>query len=96
MPPKKAGKKDKGAVEAKTTVEVDPGELQQQAYVRQSLQSNIAALKERLKALDEDNEGLRKTRAKVCRVSPLPPPPRVHPHVCVVPNICNTGGRSGV
>ncbi len=66
MPPKKA--KDKGPPPvAKATVEVDAGELQQQAYVRQSLQANIAALKERLKALGDDNEGLRKTRAKVRR-----------------------------
>ena len=57
MPPKKKN-------EAKA-VEPDPGEVQQQAFVRQALQSNVMALKERLKSVAEDNETLRKSRSKV-------------------------------
>jgi hypothetical protein len=64
MPPK-AKKKKGGEVAPKTTVEVDPGELQQSQYVRQSLQSHVSSLKERVKSLGDDNEHLRKSRVKV-------------------------------
>lgn len=59
MPPKK--KKEVKAPER------DPGEEQQQAFVRQALQSNVMALKERLRTVGDDNEELRKTRTKVER-----------------------------
>jgi hypothetical protein len=62
MPPKKKSKEPKAPV-------ADPGEAQQQAFVRQALQSNVMALKERLKTVADDNEEFRKSRSKVrCRV----------------------------
>lgn len=57
MPPKKKA--------APKAAEPDPGEVQQQAFIRQALQSNVMALKERLKSVADDNETLRKTKTKV-------------------------------
>lgn len=61
MPPKKK----KGGSKKASGEGDDPGEAQQQAFIRQSLQSNVMALKERLAEVAEDNEELRKTRGKV-------------------------------
>lgn len=63
MPPKKK------KAPAKAAAAPDHGEMQQQGYIRQALQSNVVSLKERVKALAEDNEALRKTRTRVRSLS---------------------------
>ncbi|KAA0175732.1 hypothetical protein FNF27_02818 [Cafeteria roenbergensis] len=66
MPPKKPPKK--GAAAAASDADAaasDKAGEQQQAFIRQSLQATVAALKDRVRDLEESNQLLRRTRTRL-------------------------------
>lgn len=66
MPPKKPPKKGSAAAasDADAAASDKAGE-QQQAFIRQSLQATVAALKDRVRDLEESNQLLRRTRTRL-------------------------------